>query len=99
MVYLVSLVVYILIFVVGMKFAKSFDNTKSRIIMICLVGFCLQIFINYVFWGNSDAFGVLSQFVKIERDMTNFILLCITSIVCYGSLLTVLFLINNLYDE
>ncbi|WP_066805162.1 hypothetical protein [Moraxella oblonga] len=100
MVYIVSLIIYVLIFVVGMYFIKSqTDSAKASIIKANLVGFCIQILINYAFWGNPDAFGILSQFVNIERDTTNFILLCLTSVFCYGSLLALLFMADNLYHE
>lgn len=100
MVYLISLVIYVVVFGACMRIIKTQpDRVEGFITKICFVGFCLQLMINYLFWGNANAFGILSQVVSIERSSMNLLFLCLTSIFCYGSLMVLLFKANDFYNE
>lgn len=99
MVYLLSLVVYVIVFFVCLHLIKTKPSqSDSLVVRICLVGFALQLMINYLFWGNSGAFWVLSNFVQIERSMINLLFLTLTSIFCYASLMVLLFKAKDFYQ-
>lgn len=100
MIYLLSLVVYVVVFMACMYIIKTQpDKVEKLITKICFVGFCSQLMINYLFWGNISAFGIISQVVSIERSAINLMFLCLTSIFCYASLLALLFKANDFYNE
>lgn len=99
MVYAISFVIYVIVFGACLHLIKSQpDRAESFVVRICLVGFCLQLFINYLFWGNPTAFGILSEIAHIERNMINLFFLSLTSIFCYGSLMVLLLKAKDFYQ-
>ena len=100
MIYVISFVVYAIVFMAGFyvvkKQPKRADKTVAR---LCLVGFTLQLMINYVFWGNIIAFSPISAYVSVERSAVHLMFLALIAIFFYAALLVVLFKAHDFYHE
>lgn len=100
MIYLLSFVVYLIVFAIGIYFIVIQSQKTTNIThVVCLVGFVIQVLINYLFWGNVSAFGFLSSIINNERTLTNLLILCIISVFCYGLLDVVFVKLNDYYHR
>ncbi|OPH39713.1 hypothetical protein [Moraxella equi] len=100
MIYLVSFIVYLIVFAIGVYFIAIHSKKATAITHgVCAVGFVIQLLINYLFWGNVSAFGFLSNIINNERTLTNLLILFVTSVVCYGLLFVVFAKLNDYYHE
>lgn len=101
MLYVISLVVYAIILLSGLYITKKTPTHCEKIITkLCLVGFGLQLMLNYLFWGSgASAFNPLASVVSAERSAVNLMFLALISIFCYAGLLTILFKAKDFYEE
>lgn len=100
MIYLISLVIYVIVFGAGLYLVKTQPQKVERSVgKICLVGLILQLFVNYLFWGQVATFNPLATVVSTERSAINLMFLALISIFCYASLLVALFKANDFYHE
>lgn len=100
LVYLVSFVVYAIIFMIGMFFIyKNHENIESIIPKVVAVGFVFQILINWLFWGDTSAFEMIDVLAQMERNALNFMLLSLISIFCYSALFVFLIKTNEYFHD
>lgn len=100
LVYLVSFVVYAIIFMIGMFFIyKNHENIESIIPKVVAVGFVFQILINWLFWGDTSAFEMIDMLAQMERNALNFMLLSLISIFCYSALFVFLIKTNEYFHD
>lgn len=100
MIYLISLVVYAIVLTAGMYIVRKHPYQVERLLgRICLVGFVLQLLVNYVFWGQAANLNPLSGFVSPEPSAVNLMYLALISIFCYAALLALLFKANDFYND
>ena len=101
MVYIISLVVYAVVFGAGMYIVKKHPRQIEKLITkLCFVGFVLQLMINYLFWGHQAVkLNPLATVISSERSSINLMFLALVSIFCYASLLVVLFKAKDFYEE
>lgn len=99
MIYIISFILYTAVFLVGMFFIHKRPQTaESAIHKIAIVGFFLQLLINWLFWGNLSAFNPIAPVVSMERSALNFMFLCLISIFCYASIFVLLLKANEYYN-
>lgn len=100
LVYVISFIIYAIIFMLGMFFIyKRRDILEGFIQKIVAVGFLLQMLINWLFWGNASAFKFIPMIANMERNALNFMLLSLISIFCYSALFVFLIKANEYYQE
>ena len=100
LVYLVSFVVYAIIFMIGMFFIyKNHENIESIIPKVVAAGFVFQILINWLFWGDTSAFEMIDMLAQMERNALNFMLLSLISIFCYSALFVFLIKTNEYFHD
>lgn len=100
LVYLVSFVVYAIIFLIGMFFIyKNHENVEGVIQKLVVIGFLVQVLINWLFWGNSSAFELIDVLAQMERNSLNFMLLSLISIFCYSALFVFLIKANEYFHD
>lgn len=101
MIYIISVVVYVIVFLAGMYVVKKHPNRTEKIIFkLCLVGFVLQLMINYSFWGSlATELNPLASSVGTERSSINLMFYALISIFCYASLLVVLSKAKDFYER
>lgn len=101
MIYLISVVIYAVILGAGLYLIKR-HPAKCETVMtkLCLMGFLLQLMVNYLFWGGQmSALNPLAQLFGGERSAVNLMILAIISIFCYASLMVILFKAKDFYES
>lgn len=97
-VYIISFIIYAIVFLVGMFFIHKKPNIAEKAIhKISITGFALQLLINWAFWGDLSAFNPIAPIASMERSALNFMFLCLISIFCYASLFVLLLKSNEYY--
>lgn len=100
MVYVLSLVVYLFILGIGVYLIKQ-NPHKAEVyaISIALIGFFIQIFINWASLGNVPTMPQIGIFGEGQHSSLDFLLLSLVSIFCYAALLVVFYKTNDYYHE
>lgn len=100
MIYLISFVIYVLVFVAGFYVVKKHPSRVEQWLgRLCFGGLLLQLSVNYLFWGEVANFNPLATLVGTEHSAVNLMYLALISIFCYASLLVLLFKANDFYNE
>lgn len=98
-VYIISFIIYAIVFLVGMFFIhKKPQIAESCIHKVAIIGFVLQLLINWLFWGDVSAFNPIAPIASMERSALNFMFLCLISIFCYASMFILLLKANEYYN-
>lgn len=100
MVYLISFVIYAIVFGVGFFLVKTNSSKVERLLgWICFVGLLLQVLVNYLFWGSAASFNPLATLISSERSAVNLMFLALVSIFCYAGLLVILYKAHDFYHD
>ncbi len=100
MIYLISFVIYAIVFGVGFYLVKTNPNKVERLLgRICFIGLIFQVLVNYLFWGSAASFNPLATIISSERSAINLMFLALVSIFCYAGLLIVLYKAHDFYHE
>lgn len=98
-VYIISFIVYLLVFIVGMVAIHKKPQMAEKIIhKVAILGFFLQIFINWLFWGDLSAFNPIATLASMERNALNLMFLHLISIFCYAGMFVLLLKANEFYN-
>lgn len=98
-VYIISFIVYAIVFTLGMFFIhKKPIIAEKAIHKIVITGFLLQLLINWGFWGDLSAFNPIAPIANMERSALNFMFLCLISIFCYAGIFVLLLKANEFYN-
>lgn len=98
-VYIISFILYLIIFALGMFFIQKRPAIAERAIhKLAFLGFVLQLLINWGFWGDLSAFNPIAIIASQERSAINLLFLSLISIFCYSALFVGLLKSNEYYN-
>lgn len=101
MLYLVSAILIALVFVISFIIVRKIANQHAEklVTRICAVGFVLQIIVNWLFLGAGMVHNPFAEQASVEQTSIAFLILCLVSIFCYGSLLLILYKAHEFYHD
>lgn len=100
MVYVLSLIVYLLILGAGIYIIKKNPKKMERYATkIALIGFAVQMFINWASLGNLPFMPQIAIFGKGQHGSLDFMLLSLVSIFCYAGLLVIFYKAYDYYKD
>lgn len=100
MVYVLSLVVYLLILAAGIYIIKKSPKRVERYAAkIALIGFFVQMFINWASLGNLPFMPQIDILAKGQHGSLDFMLLSLVSIFCYAALLVIFYKAYDYYQN
>ena len=99
-VYLISLVLFALIALIGLLIVRRGGSSIERIVTrIAVAGFLVQILINWLFLGSGAVHNPLADGAVVEQTAISFLILCLLSIFCYSALLMIFYKAHEFYNE
>lgn len=100
MVYVLSLIVYLLILGAGIYIIKKNPKgVEKYTTKIALIGFLVQVFINWASLGNVPFMPQMAVLGKSQNGSLDFMLLSLVSIFCYASLLVIFYKAYDYYKD
>lgn len=98
MVYLISFVIYMIVLGVGIfVIQKTPKNFERHIIKLALLGFAIQLFINWASLGNLPVLPQLERLNRADNATFELMILSLISIFCYASMLVIFFKAHDYY--
>lgn len=98
MVYLLSSIVYIIVLGLGIMIIQKIPKNYERyIIILAVLGFLIQLFINWSSLGNLPVMPQLTNFNRSNDVSFELMILMLISIFCYASLLVIFFKAHDYY--
>lgn len=99
MVYVLSLIIYLLILGAGVYIIKKNPKKVEKYAAkIALMGFAVQVFINWASLGNLPFMPQISN-AKEQYDSLDLMMLSLVSIFCYGAMLVIFYKAYDYYHS
>lgn len=98
MVYVLSFIIYVIILGIGVAIAKKVKRIELQGALITLIGFVIQVFINWASLGNIPAMPQISNFNITQHALLDLIILSMVSVFCYGALLVIIYKAHDYFN-
>lgn len=99
MVYLLSFIIYAIIFIIGAYLIlKNSPNLEFRIAVLILIGFFIQVFIDWASLGNITSLPQITVF-GTAHGYLEFLILTLVSVFCYAALLVALYQVYRYHQK
>lgn len=99
MVYVLSFIVYMIIFSIGVAVAKKAQKIELVGAAISMVGFFIQVFINWASLGNIPSMPQIGNFNITQHGLLDLIILSMISVFCYAGLLVIIYKAHDYYKQ
>lgn len=100
MVYVLSLIVYLLILGAGIYVIKKTPKKVEKYAAkIALMGFAVQVFINWASLGNLPFMPQMGNLDQGQYDSLDLMMLSLVSIFCYGAMLVIFYKAYDYYHD
>lgn len=99
MVYVVSFIIYVIILGIGVAIAKKAQKIELYGVVVSMVGFAIQVFINWAALGNIPSMPQISNFSVTQHGLLDLIILSMVSVFCYAALLVIIYKAHDYYHH
>lgn len=99
MVYVLSFIVYMIILGIGVAVAKKAQKIELAGVTVSMVGFLIQVFINWASLGNIPSMPQISNFNITQHGLLDLIILSMISVFCYAGLLVIIYKAHDYYHQ
>lgn len=99
MVYVLSFIVYMIIFGIGIAVAKKVERIELPGAIVSMIGFLIQVFINWASLGNIPSMPQIANFNVTNHGLLDLIILSMVSVFCYAALLVVIYKAHDYYKQ
>lgn len=98
--YVISAAVFAVVFLAGFVLIRKNPTwIEKAVIQLSLVGFFIQIAINWLFLGKGMVYNPFVENTTLTQTSVHFLILCLISIFCYCSLMMILYKAHEFYNE
>lgn len=99
MVYVLSFIVYMIILSIGVAVAKKAQKIELAGAAVSMIGFLIQVFINWASLGNIPSMPQIANFNITNHGLLDLIILSMVSVFCYAALLVVIYKAHDYYKQ